>query len=109
MNAHQPVLVRNPDGVAHTAECAAADCPHLVLAGLRTDKEYERMFKEHTDQYEPGRAPDITVDWEVSALCSVCEDGIGDIEVDSDGDLACKECGTYWSITGDGGTRSEEN
>lgn len=67
----------------------------------------DQYLAEHEAQHGPGRALDISVDWEVSALCSVCEDGIGDVQLEDDG-VNCQDCGTYWSIDGTNGHRDEE-
>ena len=67
--------------------------PHLAPGARLAD---------HERQHAPGNALDITVEWEVIADCSVCEDG-GKVDLDSDGDLMCENCGTYWSSDGTGG------
>ena len=82
-------------------------CDYWVMTWLPSQCPNELITHDHAAQHEPGRALDITVEWEVSANCSVCDDGIGAIRVDPDGDLECTECGTYWSITGTGGRRRE--
>jgi hypothetical protein len=43
---------------------------------------------------------DIEPSWEVSALCSVCPDTIGDIEQTDPDTLECKDCGSWWTIEG---------
>lgn len=63
---------------------------------------------EHLKQHEPGRAVDIEVDWEPSACCSVCDDGIGDIRQEDEG-VTCLDCGTTWDLDGKGGERRERN
>lgn len=64
------------------------------------------ILHDHLAQHGPGRALDIEVDWEPSANCSVCPDGIGMIKFNDDGEgLACTECGTEWDMDGkDGAT-----
>ena len=54
----------------------------------------------------PGRALDIEVDWEPSACCSVCADGVGDITQEDDG-LRCHGCGTTWDMDGTGGETTD--
>lgn len=63
----------------------------------------------HRAQYDPGRAPDITVEYELVAYCSVCEDGIGDIQQNDGETVRCKECGTAWHIDGTNGEREEKD
>lgn len=46
------------------------------------------------------------MDWEPSAFCSVCADGIGDIVAEDEG-LTCRDCGTTWGIDGKMGETSE--
>lgn len=108
VNAHQPTKAE------HALRCAAPDCGYAMhVYRFPDDKDntqlwFDHFKRNHTAQYEPGRAPDITVEWEISALCSVCEDAIGDIEVnDSDG-VRCKDCGTTWSMDGTCGDRDED-
>jgi len=67
----------------------------------------ELFRRYHSDQYEPGRAPDIEVDWVISASCSVCEDGIGGVEVNDSDSIRCKDCGTTWDMRGGAGERDE--
>lgn len=104
MNAHQPEL--NPSSQApRSASCSAPSCHFHVWGGAQTEAFYRGLFKDHADQYEPHRAPDIEVDWEISASCSVCEDS-GSIRVDDDGEsVRCSDCGTTWSMIGEQGER----
>lgn len=80
-------------------------CSHVVFTGLPAHLPMPtaaEVLAEHLAQHEPGRALDIEVDWEPSAHCSVCEDGIGRIEQEDDG-LICRECGATWDMDGRGG------
>jgi hypothetical protein len=90
----------------NAARCAG--CGHVIfgLAHLQPG-QMEAMFRNlHGRQYEPGNAPDITVEWELVAQCSVCPDG-GSIElVDSEG-VRCTECRTTWAIDGSMGEREQ--
>ncbi len=88
------------------AECS--ECGHMEFTGIWTEKFDRRRswIAGHLAQHEPGRALDIAVDWEPLANCSVCADGIGDIEQEDEG-LVCQECGTSWNLDGTGGTRDE--
>lgn len=85
-----------------TSKCSL--CGHMVFTGIWTDMLYNgrAQMPDHIDQHKPGRALDIVVDWGVSAQCSVCDDGIGDIVQDDEG-LICRECRTFWNIDGTGG------
>lgn len=76
------------------------------MMGALVAERYSVAFRDHSAQYEPGRAPDIQVDWEPVALCPVCEDGVGDIAQVDEG-LGCKECDTTWDMVGRGGERAE--
>lgn len=111
-NPHRPV----EDGSFY--RCFAAECDYSIyvyplrrLSAERSAEYWDVVWHStHARQYEPGNAPDIAVDWEVSACCSVCPDGIGDVVTDSDGDgVECKECGTHWNIDGTLGERAEED
>lgn len=92
-----------------TLECQVEGCTHLEYTGVRgdLDKFLVRSLRGHQEQHKPGRALDIAVDWEVSALCSVCEDGVGDIVREDEG-VTCRECGTSWDLDGTDGRRDEE-
>lgn len=91
------------DGIERR-DCHRDDCDWWTIA---TDSPTaEQALAKHEAQHGPGRALDIIVDWEVSALCSVCEDGIGDVQLEDDG-VTCQDCGTYWSIDGTDGHRQE--
>lgn len=85
------------------ASCSA--CGYTTYTGGDPDRDWSHILDSHLAQHQPGRALDIEVDWTPSALCSVCEDGIGDIHAEDDG-LICRECGTQWDIDGTGGERS---
>lgn len=88
--------------VSVKAECT--ECDYRTWTGGNPDRDWSGIIDDHLAQHRPGRALDIEVDWEPSARCSVCKDGIGDILQEDDG-LTCRECGTYWSIDGTGGYR----
>lgn len=93
------------DGIERR-DCPRDDCDWWVI-GTRGPVA-DQALAEHEAQHGPGRALDITVEWEVSALCSVCEDGVGDVQQEGD-ELICQDCGTCWFIDGTGGYRCEEN
>lgn len=98
-----------PGIAAYTAvcgHCGYARFGATIHAAVRLSAS--DVLADHLAQHAPGRAVDIEVDWEPSALCSVCEDGIGLIKPDDDGGLECEECGTVWDIDGTGGERSEK-
>lgn len=110
-NPHQPVMSDSRRSVTCAAEGCSYIMPHHDFeAGTReqNDATAAAFFRTyHGNQYEPGRAPDITVEWEISACCSVCEDGIGDIQQEDSETLRCTECGTVWDTHGQGGEREE--
>ena len=90
------------------AECSV--CGYKSFTAIWTDV-FNRLnrrswISDHLAQHGPGRALDIEVDWEPSARCSVCADGIGDIEQEDEG-LVCQECGTSWNLDGTGGMTDE--
>ncbi|QAY16180.1 hypothetical protein SEA_SONALI_68 [Arthrobacter phage Sonali] len=109
-NPHQPST-----GTRHL-HCTADGC-HFTLqrpaaSPNSTPGDFEnfwlgKFIDYHSGQFEPGRAPDIAVDWEISACCSVCPDGIGDIEVIDSDTIQCKDCRTTWDMTGSNGDREE--
>ena len=80
-------------------------CAHAAYTGGRPDRDWSHILDSHLAQHQPGRALDIEVDWTPSAVCSVCEDGIGDIHAEDEG-LTCRDCGTRWDINGTGGERA---
>lgn len=89
------------------AECHI--CGYVVFTGalVRVKRDWGAyLLRGHYEQHAPGRALDITVDWEVSADCSVCDDG-GDIRHEDDG-LTCEKCWTTWSIDGTCGERADQ-
>lgn len=94
--------------VSVTARCS--ECRYTSFTGARVDIAAAREYwiKDHIEQHGPGRAVDIEVDWEISAYCSVCDDGIGDIEVVDSEIVECQECGTSWSMDGTGGELADE-
>lgn len=109
-NPHQPITEDR------TIRCAAEDCSyamHRITARpeqeqTRIDDYLLELFRStHADQYSPGRAPDIAVDWTISALCSVCPDGIGDVELNDGESVTCRECLTTWSMDGTHGELEE--
>lgn len=92
----------------YTVKCG--HCDHVVFGGRAADAPLPSandVLADHLEQHRPGRALDVTVDWEPSALCSVCEDGIGMIE-EQDGMLVCTECGTTWELDGTNGEREAQ-
>jgi hypothetical protein len=111
-NLHQPITEE------HHIKCAAPDCGYAMhtypVRSITTgdDGDYwdrlntfwaEQFHRYHASQYDEGRAPDITVDWEISACCSVCEDGIGKVVHNDSETVTCEECGTTWFMDGTGG------
>jgi hypothetical protein len=106
-NLHQPASTEN------RITCAAPDCGYSMhthsirMFEGKPDQlatYWESLFdRHHADQYAPGRAPDITVDWEISACCSVCEDGVGKVVTNDSETVTCEECDTTWCIDGTAG------
>lgn len=101
-----------PDFRYAVIRCSEQD--HIIFTSYRESygepQDYaNRALRDHLDQHKPGRALDIEVSWEPVALCSVCEDGFGDIAHGYDGDLRCKKCETTWDIDGTSGERAEGN
>lgn len=104
-NAHEPIFKHSPEGVTYAVSCAASDCHYLLSAGGSDDERYRSLFESHRSQYDPGRAPDIEIEYELVATCSVCADG-GDVK-DEGETVACAKCGTNWYRDGSYGERAE--
>lgn len=83
------------------------ECPYTAYTWSRV-KLKGSIIKEHLAQHEPGRAVDIEVNWEPSAFCSVCEDGIGDIKTNDSESLRCDDCDTTWDIDGRNGETDDQ-
>ena len=104
-NQHKPIT----DG--SFLKCAAPDCHYALFTTHNftiNEGFWEKQFLDHARQYEPGRAPDITVDWEISACCSVCPDRLGDVKVNDSDTVRCDDCGTVWAMDGTLGERDED-
>lgn len=96
------------EGIAYF-EARCGQCSYAAFGSASNGKRptAESVLQDHLDQHKPGRAVDIEVAWELSACCSVCEDGIGSITLSDSESLRCRDCGTVWSLDGTGGERSE--
>lgn len=97
-------------------KAVCSECGRVIYLALpkrefptRTDTEHAalelNMLRDHADQHEPGRALDISVDWELVASCSVCEDG-GHV-IHTGEELMCERCCTTWSVDGTMGEINE--
>lgn len=89
-----------------------SDCSFIQWSSVRTDvvtaEEYAtNSIRDHLETHEPGRAPNIEVDYILSADCSVCEDG-GDVKDEGEA-LVCGDCGTTWYRDGTYGERSSDD
>lgn len=109
-NLHESIVKVDGDGAAAVLYCRICPTFRVRLANYREagGREYaERTFERmHSDEYEPGRAPSITVDWEPSGWCSIC--GKSDLVPDEDGGgVECEHCGTWWDHDGRGGRTDE--
>lgn len=105
-NQHQPITEE------HRITCAAPDCGsalHTYNPPSGTI-DWPAIFRsQHAAQYDVGRAPDITVNYAIEALCSVCAD-IGSVKMCEDGDrVCCGDCGTHWSMHGTDGELEEHS
>lgn len=102
-NATMTAQASNNGWTALKVECNI--CSHVTFTARPNDSIplAEVILEDHLSQHEPGRALDIEVDWEPSANCSVCPDGIGTIKHSDDGGITCTECGTEWDLDGKGG------
>jgi hypothetical protein len=108
-NPHQPVMEE------HALRCAAPECGYAMhVYKFPSGEDNTRLWvdhfkRNHSRQYDPGNAPDITVEWEIIASCSVCIGGLGDVQLCEDGDaVCCKDCGTHWGMDGTSGQRDED-
>lgn len=115
VNPHQIVI---PDPYEGSFTCAAPDCrfwstgASVKRGGVLSSREHivtvnEFIFKDHANQFLPDRAPDIQVEYELVANCSVCDDG-GDMFQDWEGEIGCRDCGTSWDRNGEHGERHED-
>lgn len=97
------------DIVSFTASCGMCDYVEFgAMNRKRLRPTASEVLADHLKQHEPGRALDIEVDWEPSGICPVCDDGIGMIGWDEDGEgVKCKDCGTTWDLDGTNGERSD--
>lgn len=116
MLAKALVEVREPWGPEnphmHYATIRCSECDFVQWSSVNTVRvtaeEYAtNSIIRHLETHEPGRAPDIDIEYRLDASCSVCEDEIGDVEQDGDG-LICRDCGTTWSEDGTYGELKEE-
>lgn len=109
-NEHFPV----PSGA--TLVCNAPGCEYVAFVGLPAinrgaasdvpfSEYFGHLWRGHAHQYEPGSAPDISVEWELVATCSVCPEG-GDMSHDGDG-VHCETCGAHWNDRGEYGETDE--
>lgn len=113
MTAHAVIEVSEPHdtpwGLTVSVVARCSECKAVTFTGGKPDRDWSGLLDDHLRQHAPGRALDIEVDWEPTGYCSVCEDGIGDIGRDADGEgLICKDCGTTWDIEGRSGERVED-
>lgn len=109
-NKHLPIEVpADHSGYAGGWGCADEKCRYKVNFPTASSMDnYKRFFAErHTIQFNKNRAQDITVDWDISAYCSVCEDGIGTVIVVDGDTIRCTDCGTTWSMDGTGGLKKD--
>lgn len=98
------VVSRTADGRALGGRCL--DCGAVTYTGPCADAALVTVMSTHLMQHAPGRATDLgDVSWEVSATCTVCSYG-GRIEVDPEGGLVCRGCGSVWSLDGTDGRRA---
>lgn len=101
-------------------EFRCTGCRHVTFTMTREDTadvilQMDANQAHDPRQHDPDRAPDIEVDFELVADCSICEDG-GTIElIDAAESLECSDCKTTWSIdldhstTATDGQRAEPN
>lgn len=109
-NRHTPLIAPAEDGAEFTnVTCNAPGCRYrcrYMVSTVSRDDFPAIFHRAHGNEYDPGRAPSIEVDWEPSGSCSTC--GRGDIETGDDDTVQCDFCGSYWSHDGSGGTEDEE-
>lgn len=111
-NPHTMVMSDNRGIVTCAAEGCYYVSTHYDFPGRtpeENDASAEGIFRmHHSGQYEPGRAPNIAIEYQLVATCSVCPDG-GDVVSDSSESVTCNGCGTIWDIDGTDGTRKEND
>jgi hypothetical protein len=115
MNEHTIIFDRDEIGIAgiHCSFCKYRSMQGGDrITGVLSEENWKHSFKNHSDQYEPDRAPDIDyVEYEVDVDCTVCPPREGDVVITKimgtqvpDG-LECLTCGTTWNADGNYGTR----
>lgn len=114
--SHNPHIPRLTESAV---ECSAPGCSHIWYVGSdaverakeRTPRDpvafFTSIWGNHSRQFEPGGAPDITVEWEIVAHCSVCPDKVGDVVTNDSESVVCNECGTTWGMDGESGETDE--
>lgn len=102
------VMSPAPRGYSYEIRCRKCSATTFTWSHTATSPAY--LFDWHLKQHKPGRALDIEVDWEPSACCSVCPDGIGSIRWDNESGegLICIECRTTWDNEGRSGELRED-
>lgn len=104
-NPHTLTTVTDPQERVIGLSCAAEGCNWALYGGVMTPERAEDVFRrQHRDQYEPGRVPDIAPEWVLSVPCSFCPDG-GDVH-DEGETLVCRQCDSTWYRDGTYGERA---
>ena len=100
----------HPDTHFATIRCSECDFVQwspVVTRKVSAEEYATNSIMRHLKTHEPGRAPDIVVEYVLSASCSVCADGVGDVVQESSEVLECRDCGTTWSEDGTYGELKE--
>lgn len=103
MSAH--MIVKRGESIdkwqSVTFECS--ECSHVTFSVTQDHVpddvlEIRANHAHDVSQHDPGRAPDIQVDFELVADCSVCEFPKGDVQQTDHEVLTCEDCGTTWTL-----------
>lgn len=105
--ANGGALVCNAPSCEYTAYIGEAAVARGAASETPLAEYFANLWHGHARQFEPGAAPDITVEWELVASCSVCPEG-GDMRQGDDNTVECQVCGTYWDHDGTDGETDED-
>lgn len=106
-NLHDLIIERNEEKDVAILRCKICPSFRMTHSARSSSELLEEIFGSvHADQYDEGRAPSITVDWEPVSMCSICDSA--EIVAGDDGGVTCERCYTWWDNDGKGGATDED-